>query len=87
VCAFLVIQHAKRLSRITRTLLSVAYNVLSHYLKKGTNFEKKVIELQKAVWFSLQLMSESLILRRTKRDVTINAHRSASAAPDFLVRL
>ena len=66
VCVALVIQHAKRLSRITRTLLSVAswlYHILPHYLKKGTTFEKKkkkVLNVKKRVWFPLKLMSEKV---------------------------
>ena len=93
VCVALVIQHAKRLSRITRTLLFVAYLVLPCFTtlsQKGHEFpkKKKLLDFKKRVRFSLQLMSKkSLILRRTKRDVMINVHRSASAVPEFLVRL
>jgi len=44
------------------------YNTFPHYLVHGT-IKKKVILYKCVFWFSLQLLSEYLILRRTVRDI------------------
>jgi hypothetical protein len=64
---------------------TIFYHIIS---KRARLSERKLLNFKKRVWLSLQLMSEkSLILRRIERDVMINAHRSASAVLDLLVRL
>jgi len=46
----------------------------SHYLKNGTIFEKKLLNV-KCVIFSLQQLSETfLLLRRNERDMIINIY-------------
>jgi hypothetical protein len=65
------------------------YNIFQHYFINDTIFEKKLLNVKRVSWFSVQLLSETfLILRRTERDVTINVYRSAACkVPVILVRL
>ena len=63
------------------------YHIFPHYLINGTIFGKKLLNTKCVFWFSLQLLSETfLILRRTERDITINAHRSSCKVPVIVVR-
>jgi hypothetical protein len=51
------------------------YHVLPHYLINLTIFGKKVLNIKRVFWFSLQLLSETyLILRRIHRDITNVIH-------------
>jgi fructose 1,6-bisphosphatase len=64
------------------------YHIFSHSLINGTIFKtKNVIGNKMYVLFSLQLLSEILlILRRTERYIIINVHRSSCKVPVILVR-
>jgi hypothetical protein len=43
------------------------YNILPHYLKNGTVFGKKLLNIKCVIWFSLKLLSDTfLILRRNQ---------------------
>jgi hypothetical protein len=53
------------------------YHIFPRYLVNGTIFEKKLPNIKKVFWFSLQLLSETfLILRRIQRDMIINVNTS-----------
>jgi hypothetical protein len=55
-----------------------ACKVFPHDLINGPIFGKKLLNTKCVFWFSLQLLSETfLIIRRTERDMIINAHRSS----------
>jgi hypothetical protein len=63
------------------------YHIFAHYLVNGKIFTKTLSNTKCVFWFSLQLLSETfLILRRIKRDDTINVHRSSCEVPVSLVR-
>jgi hypothetical protein len=82
VSVTLVIQHAKRMRRII--LSSVAYLVLPHFSTlshKRYYYRKKVTGHETVFWFSLKVLSETLlILRRIRRDV----YRSSCKLPAIL---
>jgi hypothetical protein len=53
---------------------------------KWDNFRDNFIEHKIRFWISLQHLSKTfLILRRTERDIIINAHRSSHKVPDIPV--
>jgi len=61
------------------------FSTLSH---KRHDLWKTFMNMKCVFWFSLQLSSEMfLILRRIKRGIFINVHRSSCYAPVILVRL
>jgi hypothetical protein len=61
------------------------YHIFPHYLIKGTNFEKKLLNTKCVFWFSLQLLPKTfLILRRIQRDIIINVRRSSCKVPLLL---
>jgi hypothetical protein len=65
------------------------YNIFSHFLIHGTIFgdKKKLLNVNCVLWFSLKYLSETLLtVRRTARDIIINAHRSSCKVPAILVR-
>ena len=50
------------------------YHISPHYLIKGTTFGKMLLNIKYVFWFSLQSLSETLlILRRIQRDIMIIA--------------
>ena len=54
--------------------------------KKGTTFEKEVIENESVFKISLQLLSETFLnLRRIERDVIMNVYWSSRKIPVILV--
>ena len=54
------------------------YHIFSHYLIKSTIFGKKLLNINCVFWFSLQRLSETiLIVRRIQRDSTINLGTSS----------
>jgi hypothetical protein len=78
----LVIQHAKRMSRIMSS--SVACPALPYFYTlshKRHDFRgKKLPNIKSVFWFSLQMWSETfLILRRTELDIAINVATSSSS--------
>jgi len=80
------IQHAVR--HIVICGLSGCKYFFSHYLINSTNFEKKkFLDIKCVFSFSLQLLSETvLILRVTEPDAIINVHRFSCKVPVILVR-
>jgi hypothetical protein len=64
------------------------YRSFTRYLINGAIFEKKVLLNTKCLfWFTLQLLSEALlILRRTERDMTINVYWSSCKVSVAFVR-
>jgi hypothetical protein len=59
-----------------------------HYLINGTIFEKKLLNIKCAIWFSLQLFSETLlIIIRTERDMITIVYGSSCKVPVILGRL
>jgi hypothetical protein len=50
-------------------------HIFLHYFIKGTIFEKMVLNMKCAFWFSLQVLPEKfLIPRRIQRDTALNVH-------------
>jgi hypothetical protein len=82
----LVIQHAKRMRRVI--LSSVACLPLPHFstlFHKRHDFRKNVTGQKTCVLiFSTNLSETFLIVRRIKRDITINVHRSSCKVPLLL---
>jgi len=63
------------------------YRNFPHYLIKGSNFGKKIIEQKICVLiFSATLSVPFLILGRIERDIIISLHRSVRKVPVILVR-
>jgi len=66
------------------------YSNFPHHLINNTIFEKKTkksLNIKCVFWFSLPLLSETLIiLRRTERHVTKNVNRSSCKMPVILVK-
>jgi hypothetical protein len=61
--------------------------IFPHYLMDGTTVDKRLLNTQCRFWFSIQRLSESLlILRKTERDTIKNVHWSACTVPVILVR-
>ena len=51
------------------------YNILPHYLINGLIFEKKLLNIKCVFRFSVQFLSQTLlILRRTERDMIKNVY-------------
>jgi hypothetical protein len=65
------------------------YNLFSHYLINCTIIEKnKLLDIKCVFCFSIQIFSETfLVVRRNKREIIWNVHRSPSKVPDILVVL
>ena len=63
------------------------YRIFPFYLTTARFGKKKVIEYKCVFWFSLQLLSETLlILRRTERDTIIRVHWSSCRESLIFVR-
>jgi len=54
------------------------YYIFPHYLKKGTIFEEKLLNINRVFRFTLQLLSEIFLILRTVRDVIKNVYWSSS---------
>jgi len=84
VCVTLVIQHAKCICRITLPPVSSPalpdFSTLPH---KRNDFWENTI---KTNIFSTTSSQTSFILRRTERDMVVNAYRSSCKVPVILVR-
>jgi len=64
--------------------ISLYHNFL-HYLRNGTIFGNKLLNIKCVFLFSVQLLSEIfLILRRIQRDIIINLHTSSRKYPLIL---
>jgi hypothetical protein len=64
------------------------YHIFPHYLINGTIFRENLLNIKFVFQFSLQLLSETLlILSRIQRDIIINVLTSSCKAPDILVKL
>ena len=66
------------------------YSIFPHYLINGTIFEKKkVVNLKCWLWFSLQLLPETLLILRQFSDIittiTTNAHSLHVECPLFFL--
>jgi hypothetical protein len=62
------------------------YHVFPHYLINGTIFGKKLLNIKCAIWFSLQLLSETFLIPRSiQREIIINVLRSSRKLPVILL--
>ena len=62
------------------------YHIFPHYLTNGTIFGETLVNTQRAFWFALQLLSQTVvILRIIQRDIIINVHRSSCKVPVIIV--
>jgi hypothetical protein len=67
-------------------LVRLFYNFL-HYLMNGTILKKGLFILQRVLWFSLQILSETfLILRRIEQATIKNVYWSSCEVSDILVK-
>jgi hypothetical protein len=63
------------------------YNIFLHYLINGQIFGgEKILVIQYVFWFSLQLLSETFILRRIQRDVIIKVNKLSCKLSTIIVR-
>ena len=62
------------------------YNILPHYLIKGTIKKSDNYWTQKVFWFSLQLLSETFLTLRNERDMIINVRGFSRKVTDILMR-
>ena len=64
------------------------YRIFLHYLKNGTIFGNKLLNIKCVFSFSLQLLFETfIILRIILRDIVINVKTSSCKVPVFLVAI
>jgi hypothetical protein len=90
VSVAIVIQHARRVRRMILSLAcpAVPYFSTLDLSHKRHDFREKLFNVKCGFWFSLRLLSETLlILSRSERDIIINVHRSLRKGPVTLVRL
>jgi len=86
VCVALDIQHAMRLRQLSVACQGLQY-VFPRYLINGTIFEKHVYNKKYVFRFSLQRLSETLvILRRIERDMTKIVYWYSCKVPVIHVR-
>ena len=84
----LVTQHAVRLRRLVlSSVICLAVSYVSHYLLKGTIFGwgGGLLNIKCVFRFSLQLLSDTFLILRTRRDM-INVHRSSYRLFVILIR-
>jgi hypothetical protein len=63
------------------------YHIFPHYLTNGTILKKKIVEHKMYFDFVYKFFSETFhILRRIRRGIIINVHRSSCEVPVILVR-
>jgi hypothetical protein len=61
---------------------------IPYYFINGTIFGKrKLLKTKCMFWFSPQLLSETVFILRTERDMIINVYWSVCKVPDVLVRV
>jgi hypothetical protein len=64
------------------------YHIFQHYLTNGKIFGKRLLNIKRVFWFSLQLLSETFFIqRRIERDIIINVHRSMLKVAAVIVSL
>jgi len=64
------------------------YSIFPHYLINGMIFGKKLLNIKFLFWFSVQLLSATILRqRRIRRDVTINVYRFSCKVSGIFVRL
>jgi hypothetical protein len=63
------------------------YSIVPRYPINGKVFEKKLLNTKCVIWFSLQLLPETLlILRRFEQEIILSVQRPACKVPIILVR-
>jgi hypothetical protein len=82
-----VIEHAKRIGRIILSSMPCsALQYFSTLFRKRNDFRGKVIEYKKVFCFSLQPLSEILLIIRIIERYVTNVHRSSCKGPVILFR-
>jgi hypothetical protein len=77
----LLIQHETRIRHIVCSP-SCLHHIFRHYLPNGTIFGKKLLNIKRVLWFSLQLVFETFLsLRKTHTDIVINMTTSPCEIP------
>ena len=81
------IQHVRRIAHIVICGLSGYYNTFATLSHKRHRFRKKVLNIKRVFWLSLQLLSETfLILSRTERRTVINVSWSSCTVTGIHVK-
>ena len=64
------------------------HHIFRHYLINGAIFGKKLLNIKCVFWFSLQLLSQTLlIIGRIQRDIVVNVHNSSWKITVIFVKL
>jgi hypothetical protein len=84
----LIMQHAKRMRRITlQTAACLAVSYFSEGSHNRHDLREEVIEHKMCVMIFSKILPENfLIVRRIKRDVIINVQWSSCKVPEFILK-
>ena len=81
----LVIQNAKRMRCMILSMVWL-YHIFPHYLKNGTIFGKKSLNIKCVLIYYTTVFDTLLVLRRIKRDIR-NVHAASGTVPIILVKV
>jgi len=66
-----VVEHAVRMRRICHLWPLWFYHILLHYLRKGKKFGVKLLNIIYVFWFPLQFLSETFLILRRIREISL----------------